>query len=74
MSSLVSRQALSSSATTVAHEAFGQRQGALRVAEVVGQQCQGQLARAVAFIGPFEAHLAELAEIEARDRAARHRR
>ena len=56
------------------HEAFGQRQGPLRIAQVIGQQRQRQLPRAVALIGPLEPHPAEPPHIEARiERRAVHR-
>ena len=57
-----------------AHEGFRQRQGALRIAEVIGEQRQRQLPRAVAFVGPFESHAAEPMDVEARiERHAIHR-
>src|ERR1700733_5351803 len=50
----------------VAHEVLGQRQRALRIAEVVSQQRQRQLPWTVALIGPLEAHPAETADVETR--------
>ena len=58
----------------IAHERLGQRQRALRIAEMVGQQRQRQLPRTIAFIGPFKSHAAEPLDVVARiEQCAIHR-
>ena len=63
-SPLVISQVLSKFATTLAHERLDEGESAFRVAEMIGEDGERELARLGAFIGPLEAVLAVPAHVE----------